>query len=283
MLILGVLRVLCGKGVMRRQGRVRQVKAFGAEWSYVLYRSRLAKYVHMAQVVMDEVERLGGRVRLLDCGSGKGRLTWYCRAPRKWNGRAVSMYSRSRRVPVDQGREEIFERIDWYGLDVDFKRMRQANEQGCYRMTMGDLDVGLPYDDDVFDIVVSSHVLEHIQHPERGIEEMRRVLRPGGMIVVGVPIYDPVMRVFRLMIGPILDGYFKLRKGQTTGHHTQFTLASVRRLMKDFEIKGIMGFRIGRGQLFIFLEDSRLLHDLNILWGQTFPALSPEVNIVARK
>jgi SAM-dependent methyltransferase len=268
---------------MRRQGRVRQVKAFGAEWSYVLYRSRLIKYVHMAQVILREVARLGRRVSLLDCGSGKGRLTWYCRAPEKWGATAVSLYSRTRKVPSAPEREKLFSLIDWYGLDIDLRRMRLARETGHYRMAMGNLDVGLPYADDSFDIVVASHVLEHVDKPETGIKELHRVLKPGGMIVVGVPIYDPVMRIFRLMVGPILDWYFMKRKGQTTGHHTQFTLGSTKRLMKDFEIEEIMGFRIGRGQLLIFLEDSHLLYDLNTRWGRTFPALSPEVNIVARK
>lgn len=268
---------------MRRQGRVRQVKAFGAEWSYVLYRSRLIKYVHMAQVILREVARLGRRVSLLDCGSGKGRLTWYCQAPEKWGATAVSLYSRTRKVPPAPLREKLFSLIDWYGLDVDLKRMKQARETGHYRMTMGNLDVGLPYADDMFDIVVASHVLEHVMHPEIGIRELHRVLKPGGLFVVGVPIYDPVLRIFRIMIGPVLDSYSMLRKSRTTGHHTQFTLRSIKRLMKDFEIEEVMGFRIGRGQFLIFLEDSRLLYELNTRWGRTFPALSPEVNIVARK
>jgi SAM-dependent methyltransferase len=268
---------------MKRQGRVRQVKSFGAEWSYVYYRARLIKYVHMAQVIMDEVRRLGGRVKLLDVGSGKGRLTWYCRAPRKWSSRPVSLYSRTRRVRPDPVREKLFSFIDWYGLDVDFKRMRQARETGHYSMTMGNLDVGLPFADNAFDIVVASHVLEHIDKPETGIQELYRVLRPGGMLVVGVPIYDPVMRLLRLMVGPLMDGYFKLRKGQVVGHHTIFTLGSLKRLMKSFRIEQVKGFRIGRGQLLIFLEDSRVLYDLNTWWGGTFPGLSPEVNVIARK
>jgi SAM-dependent methyltransferase len=268
---------------MRRQGRVRQVKAFGAEWSYVYYRSRLIKYVHMAEAVMREVERLGGRPKLLDVGSGKGRLTWYCRAPRKWNSQPVSRYSRTRTVSRDPFREESFSKIDWYGVDVDFKRMRQARDTGHYIMAMGNLDVGLPYADGTFDIVVASHVLEHIDKPETGIRELHRVLKPGGMIVVGVPIYDPVLRLIRLAIGPLMDGYFRLRKGQAVGHHTIFTLGSLRRLMRDFGMEEVRGFRMGRGQLLIFLEDSRLLYDLNTWWGSVFPALSPEVNVVGRK
>ncbi len=268
---------------MRRQGRVRQVKAFGAEWSYVYYRARLIRYVHMAQAIMDEVRRLDRCVRLLDIGSGKGRLAWYCRAPRKWSSRPVSRYSRTRKVHPDPVREELFSRIEWHGLDVDLKRMRQARDTGTYVMSMGNIDVGLPYADDTFDIVVASHVLEHVDYPETGIRELHRVLKPGGMAIVGVPIYDPVLRLLRLAIGPLMDGYFRLRKGHDVGHHTIFTLGSLKRLMKDFEIEDVRGFRMGRGQVLISLEDSRLLYDLNIWWGRTFPALSPEVNVIGRK
>jgi SAM-dependent methyltransferase len=161
--------------------------------------------------------------------------------------------------------------------------MKQARETGHYVMAMGNLDVGLPYAEDTFDIVVASHVLEHIDKPEKGIMELHRVLKPGGIIIVGVPIYDPVLRLVRLAIGPLMDGYFRLRKGQDTGHHTIFTLGSLKKLMKDFKIEDVKGFRMGRGQLLISLEDSRLLYDLNTWWGRTFPALSPEVNVVCRK
>jgi SAM-dependent methyltransferase len=150
-------------------------------------------------------------------------------------------------------------------------------------MAMGNLDVGLPYGNGTFDIVVASHVLEHIDNPERGIKELYRVVKPGGIVIVGVPIYDPVLRLGRLIIGPLMDSYFKLRKGQGTGHHTIFTLRSLKRLMGNFSIEEVKGFRMGRGQFLILLEDSRLLYDLNTWWGRTFPALSPEVNVVGRK
>lgn len=38
-----------------------------------------------------------------------------------------------------------------------------------------------------FDVVFSSHVIEHIQRPSVLVEEMRRVLRPGGALVTIVP------------------------------------------------------------------------------------------------
>ena len=46
----------------------------------------------------------------------------------------------------------------------------------------------LPYDDRSFDLVLCSHVLEHIPDDRRAIGEIRRVLRTGGHGIVMVPI-----------------------------------------------------------------------------------------------
>jgi SAM-dependent methyltransferase len=40
----------------------------------------------------------------------------------------------------------------------------------------------LPYDDGSFDVVHAHQVLQHVQHPVRVLEEMRRVCRPGGVV-----------------------------------------------------------------------------------------------------
>ncbi len=48
----------------------------------------------------------------------------------------------------------------------------------------------LPLPDGLFDAVISSHVLEHIQDDRRAISELVRVLKPGGWALILVP-YDP--------------------------------------------------------------------------------------------
>lgn len=52
-----------------------------------------------------------------------------------------------------------------------------------------DLDIlDLPFEDDSFDFVLCSHVLEHIIDDGRAMEELRRVLRPGGRAIIQVPL-----------------------------------------------------------------------------------------------
>jgi SAM-dependent methyltransferase len=44
--------------------------------------------------------------------------------------------------------------------------------------------VALPFPDDHFDAVVSCGVLEHVEHPGASLDELHRVLRPGGQLLV---------------------------------------------------------------------------------------------------
>lgn len=46
----------------------------------------------------------------------------------------------------------------------------------------------LPFEDASYDFVFASHVLEHIRDDRKAVKEIRRVLRPGGIAILPVPI-----------------------------------------------------------------------------------------------
>jgi SAM-dependent methyltransferase len=46
----------------------------------------------------------------------------------------------------------------------------------------------LPFPDDSFDVILCSHVLEHVVEDRKGMRELYRVLKPGGWALVLVPI-----------------------------------------------------------------------------------------------
>jgi len=46
----------------------------------------------------------------------------------------------------------------------------------------------LPYEDDSFDAIICSHVLEHIHDDKKALHELYRVLKPGGFAILQVPI-----------------------------------------------------------------------------------------------
>lgn len=66
----------------------------------------------------------------------------------------------------------------------------------------------LPFDDDTFDYVISSDVIEHTPDPYAATKELIRVLKPGGRICITVP--NRTFWFFSLKIADL----FKLRKYQ---------------------------------------------------------------------
>jgi SAM-dependent methyltransferase len=52
-----------------------------------------------------------------------------------------------------------------------------------------DLDItAMPFADGVFDLILCSHVLEHVPEDRKAMSELFRVLAPGGMAVLMVPV-----------------------------------------------------------------------------------------------
>ncbi|MFM8858253.1 MAG: methyltransferase domain-containing protein [Actinomycetota bacterium] len=45
----------------------------------------------------------------------------------------------------------------------------------------------LPFPDNTFDLVFYHHVIEHVDDPATSLDELRRVLTPGGLIYIGTP------------------------------------------------------------------------------------------------
>lgn len=71
-------------------------------------------------------------------------------------------------------------------LNMSFDKVSEELKQ--VEMMVGNSNA-LDFADDSFDCVLSCSALEHDRYFWRSIAEIRRVLKPGGYFVVGVPIY----------------------------------------------------------------------------------------------
>ena len=128
-----------------------------------------------------EILRLAGDVsgrRILDAGCGSGPLAEALRE----KGAVVSGFDASAAM-VDLARQRL-------GGDADVR--------------VADLGEPLPFADDEFDVVVASLVLHYLQDWAGPLTELRRVLKPGGRLIVSVihpsvyAIVDPEADYFAL-------------------------------------------------------------------------------------
>lgn len=113
--------------------------------------------------------------RVLDLGCGGGRHAFEC-------------YRRGANVvALDQNAEEIAEVKKW------FAAMEEAGEApvGASAVAMEGNALALPFEDESFDKIIISEVMEHIPDDKGVLNEMFRVLKPGGLLAVTVPRWLP--------------------------------------------------------------------------------------------
>lgn len=77
--------------------------------------------------------------------------------------------------------------------EVALEKSRQRVPRGEFRSH--DLTQPMPFEDSTFDYVWCSEVLEHLFSPLFALKEIRRVLKPGGQLMVTVPYHDRLKNV----------------------------------------------------------------------------------------
>jgi ubiquinone/menaquinone biosynthesis C-methylase UbiE len=88
-----------------------------------------------------------------------------------------------------------------------------------------EIDGELPFADGSFDAVFSSEVIEHVADTARWLSEVRRVLAPGGRVLLTTPSHGRL----RLLLGGIE------RYSEPLGDHLHlYTARSLRALLADF-------------------------------------------------
>jgi SAM-dependent methyltransferase len=69
----------------------------------------------------------------------------------------------------------------------------------------------LPYADDTFELVTLTEVIEHLDHHRFALGEIRRVLRPGGLLVLSTPNILSLSSRMRYLVWGFWDLYGPLR------------------------------------------------------------------------
>ena len=155
----------------------------------------LQKALYYRRVRMVESVGGGRRGRVLDVGCGRGLLL------------------------------NVFRQRGWevQGTELTDEAARYARQVAGVPVKVGRLDeLGFP--DSYFDAVTIWHVLEHVHDPRVALAEVSRILKPGGVVLVGVPNFGGLEA--RLL----KDKWFHL---DVPRHITHLTRATLEKAMRE--------------------------------------------------
>ena len=182
-------------------------------------RGRLQKAKKTAAVILDAMPGFGlepARARVLDIGCSTGILTRHY----------AELFGQVVGVDIDDGA-------------VEWAESNRSADNIEYRV--GD-SMELPFAEGEFDVVTCTHIYEHVPDAQRMLDEIFRVLKPGGLCYFAaenrlrvwdghynLPLLTPLPK-------PLRDLYVRWTGKGERCYETHLGLGGLRRLVQRFEI-----------------------------------------------
>ncbi|MBI3973704.1 MAG: class I SAM-dependent methyltransferase [Chloroflexi bacterium] len=151
------------------------------------------------------------------------------------------------------------------GIDPDPASAREAQRNGAYRLVTVASAANLPFLDGAFASVLSNCVLEHIPPLDSALEEVARVTRPNGKLVITVPSERFATSLFwpralgRVGLGDLAAAYGRWFNHISKHYHTHSRDEWMRRLEQA-------GFRVEKWSSYL-RPDAMGVFDLSHYYG----------------
>ncbi len=159
------------------------------------------------EFALEDLEDVSGRVLEIGCGAGG-------------MAKAIKFYRPD---------------LDVSGIDISKKAINQARKDSSGVKFLKGNAYKIPFKDKSFDAVLMFDLLEHLDDPPKSLNEIRRVLKPGGVFSAFVPTEGSIFS-----IPGLIDKFFGFpAKIKYAGHIQQFTLSDLLKLLEKTDLKFI--------------------------------------------
>lgn len=182
-------------------------------------------------------------------------------------------------------------RSDLHGVDYSRYELRRAKKLPYTFKWANIEETGLPYKDRTFDLVYAAELLEHLVNPDFFLQECRRVLKPGGYLIISTPNsmawYNRILVLFGIQplfyelstkSSQIGSGLLKpIKRGKVpVGHIRIFNVRALRDIMAS---EGFRVLRV-RGSNFQALPKPLLWLDSIVA---LYPRLASNLDVLSQK
>ncbi len=171
--------------------------------------------------------------------------------------------------------------ITYNGLEFSTKQVSLAKSKK-YNVKKHDLTEKWPFEDNSFDIVFASEIIEHIFDTDYFSSECYRVLKKGGILILTTPNIAALGDRIRLLFGILPCAIENRAILKNSGHIRAFTYKDI------YEILTYNGFKIikitGRDfYLPIVKHEMKYLGKINYFLSNLFPKISAGFIVIAKK
>ena len=140
--------------------------------------------------------------------------------------------------------------FDVFGVEPNAETSRFCREERHLKVTTGTLE-GADFPESFFDVVYMRDVFEHIREPRQLLEEIRRVMKRGGLIVVEVPnvdglIYKLVGKRHVCVFGFEHFNFFSRKSLEYVFKETGFKTIQVKMESRDFTFLRLVNYFWGK-------------------------------------
>lgn len=151
-------------------------------------------------------------------------------------------------------------RVEYHGIDLDAEGSIISRKKGVITHK-ADVDLtGLSGITDKFDVIVASEILEHLKYPVTLIEEIRRLLKPNGRVLIALPNENTIINRILFFFGRGVDAEAFSQRGK----HLHFPTIQQSRDFLDqfFRIEQVDYWSSGGGRFQKILPTSQLFYKI---------------------